>query len=367
MPEVRTHRSALGTALRRAGRLLAYAATIGCLLLASAWMFSPWSYTVDLIANLGAQVLLLCVGVGLVVLMFRQWRALIIVGVACMVQLWPLASHRAAFFPREASADAFDAVRFLHYNDSCLSDKRLVYDLMERSGADVLSILCPPVSMQAEVNYGPGLEDRYTGKLTRQWGPAPDQFQTGITACILVSRWPIEKFDTSMAGPLSEQFIAGIVKRPGGPFAVVCLHPRSPRTPERWREGNALVEAAIGVVGALRSQGLPVVILTDLNATATGLRSRRLCGDADLRHAKPLLEPAGTFPKVVPLNIRTNVKSDLIAHWPMTLAIDDALVSPEIGVLGWRVGRHLASEHRPVLVDLRIPGASASGANLPDR
>lgn len=367
MPEVRPQSSAVVSNIRQAGRIAAVGVALGGLALASAWMFSPWSYTIDLIANLGAQVLLICLCLGLIILVFRQWLALAIIGVACLVQLWPLVTNRAAFFPRQAAQSSADAVRFLHYNDSCLSDKRLVYDLMERSGADVLSILCPPVSMQADVNYGRGLEDRYPGKLTRQWGPAPDQFQTSITACILVSRWPIEKFDTSMAGPLSEHFIAGIVRRPGGPFGVVCMHPRSPRTPERWREGNALVEAAIGVVGALRSRGLPVVVLTDLNATPTGLRSRRLCEAADLRHAKPLFEPAGTFPRVVPLNIRTNRKSDFEAFWPMVLAIDDALVSPEIGVLGWQVGRHLASEHRPVHIDLEIPRLAASGANQPDR
>lgn len=348
----------------------AYLAACGCLLLGMSWMFASWFYTADIIANLGTQVLLLSLAVGVVLLACRQWRALVILAVAVCVQLWPLVSNRAAYWPREVCAAAPsdpDVVRFLHYNDSCLSDKRLVYDLMERSGADVLSILCPPVSMQADVNYGRGLEDRYAGKLTRQWGPSQDQYQTSITACVLVSRWPIERFDTSMAGPLGEQFIAGIVRRPEGPFAVVCIHPRSPRTPERWREGNLLVEAAIGVVNAIRATGVPVVVLTDLNSTPTGLRSRWLCDEADLRRAKPLFDPTGTFPRVVPLNIRSNEKSTITATWPMALAIDDALVSPEIGVVGWTVGSHLASEHRPVRMDLRIPRTAALGANKPDR
>ncbi len=362
------------SAVRTAGRVAALALAATCLLASSSWIVSGEWYEVDLLANLGAQVLLVCVVSALVLAAFRRWAALAIVLAACGMQAWPLLGARAALWPRNAglspatgSEQDPDVVRMLHYNDSCLSDKRLVYDLMERSGADVLSILCPPVSMQAEVNYGPGLEDIYPGKLTREWGPGPDQILTEITACILVSRWPMDRADTSMAGPLGAQILAGIVRRPDGPFAVVCVHPRSPRTPERWREGNLLVEATASVVNALRDRGLPVVVLTDLNATPTGWRSRWLCGATGLRHTKPLLQAEGTFPRFVPLNIRTNRKSGVEAWWPLTIVIDDALVSPEIGVVSWKTSRHLASEHKPVHVAVRIPRVGTSGANRTDR
>ena len=49
------------------------------------------------------------------------------------------------------------------------------------------------------------------------------------------------------------------------------------------------------------------------------------------------------------------------AFWPVSIAIDDALVSPEIEVVGWRAEPVLECEHRPITIDLRIPFAMAGG------
>lgn len=354
---------------RMVGRLFAASMACGCLALSGVWLFADHSYTLDLVANLGAQVLIVCVVSAIVLAACRMRRSTIVATAACLLQAYPLVTDRAAFWPKDVAAGTREplVVRFLHYNDSSLSDKKDIYSLMERSGADVLSILCPPVQMQFDVIYNTGLEDTYPGKLTRVWQPAPDKINTHVTAGFLVTKWPMERIDTSALGDLAEQFIAGIVQRPEGAFAVVCVHPRSPRSPARWIEGNGVVRATATLVKDLQSKGLPVVVLADLNSTPTGFRSRFLCAEAGLRHAKPLLELAGTYPDVVPLNIRTNQKTSIQAFWPASIVIDDAWVSEEIEVEGWRVEDHLRSEHRPVITELRIPGNSASGTNRTDR
>jgi endonuclease/exonuclease/phosphatase family metal-dependent hydrolase len=353
--------------------LTAIAWLLGALALASStlWMIAGWSWWFDLAANLGAQMLLACVLIGLSQIAVRRWASLVPTVLACLLHLIPLASHRAAFWPRpvnDARAHAADEVRFLHYNDSTASDKRDVYGLIDREDADVTSIVCPPVHMQFDVINGHGLEDKYPGKLIRQYAPAPDGLNTLVTAAFVVSRWPLTRLDCGFCGPMSSRFIAGVVERPAGRFGIVAVHPRSPRWRERWEEGNSVSEALIAVVARLRSQGLPVVVLTDLNATPTGWRSRLVCSIADLRRAKPLLVLDGTYPDVVPWNLRNpQSKTGLPARWPASIAIDDALVTPDIAVTGWSVRTRLKSEHRPVRIDLRIPVPATSAANPGDR
>lgn len=361
--------------LGRLGTLAAWALAVPALASSLAWTFSGADWRVDLVAAGGAQLLLACALIALACAALRRRWPLVTALAACALHAVPLTSGRAAWWPAPAAAPADPpapgVVRFLHYNDSSRSDKADVDRLMRASGADVLSILCPPLKMQFEVIYGPGLEDRYPGKLTREWKAASDGLLTEVTAGFLVSRWPVGPVDLSCTGPLADRFIAGVVERPEGAFVVIAVHPRSPRTLRRWIEGNLVVEALARLAAQERAKGLPVVVLTDLNATPTAYRSRFLAAEAGLRRAKPLLDPSGTYPFQVTLDVPTD-KTPVIARpdawrarWPVALAIDDALVSPEIGVRGWTCGDPVGrSDHRPVRVDLFIP-PPAPGASHP--
>ncbi len=354
--------------LRLIAFIIAWSLTIPALLLSSLWMFSAHSFRVDLIANLGAQILILCIAIAIITAILRRPRALVFALLACAIQLTPLVRNRAAFLPSSPpTTPALRTVRFFHYNDSSLSAKEDVYALMERSHADILSILSPPVKMQFDVIYGPGLEDAYPGKLIRPWKPAPDSTSTEISPGFVVSRWKLTPIDCSFVGKMSDRFMAAIVQRPEGKFAIVAVHPRSPRSELRWNEGNQTVRALITLSRKLQSDGLPVVILTDLNSSPTGWRSRAACERGLLRRAKPLLYPDGTYPDVVPLNIRTGQTSNMGAIWPLSIAIDDALISPNITVAAWGAQDRLRSEHRPVIIDLMIPPTPASAPNPIDR
>jgi hypothetical protein len=354
----------LRTLARGTVTLAAWTMALGAIAVSSVWIFAGKSFWLDLIGNLGAQSLLVCLVIAGLIAIARRWRALVFALLACAIQLTPLVRYRAAFIPASPGMmPAAGTVRFLHYNDSSLSDKAAVYALMEKSGADVLSILSPPVHMQFDVFDGPGLKDKYAGKLIRRWREAPDSMSTEISPGFVVSRWPLERVDCSFVGSMADRFICAIVQRPEGRFAVVAVHPRSPRTQARWNEGNAVVLALVTLSRKLQSDGFPVVVLSDLNASPTGWRSQEACGEGGLRRAKPLLYCDGTYPDVVPINIRTGQMSNFGAIWPLSIAIDDALISPEVDVAAWGALDRLKSEHRPVIVDLRIPSPRASGAN----
>lgn len=354
---------------RRVVTVIAWIIALGALFASTLWLLAGWFYTLDLLANLGAQTLLVMLVPAIAVALTRRRGPTLVVIAACVFQAVPLVRHRAAYWPRSIALEAPPGpgvVRLLHYNDSSLSKKEAVYDLIRRTKADIVSILCPPVSMQSDVIYQHGLEDQYAGKLTRRWQVAPDGVNTEVSAGFVVSRWPLSPIDCSFVGTKASRFMAGVVERPtaeGGRFVFIAVHPRSPRTPERWIEGNQTVHALALLSATMQERGLPVVVLTDLNATPSGWRSRAACGGGNLLRAKPLLVLDGTYPDVVPLNIRTRKSTGVRAAWPASIAIDDALVSPGVEVDGWAVLPRLQSEHRPVVVDLAIPAATASVPN----
>lgn len=336
-------------------------AALAALLPASAWMFSSLAWEIDLVANLGAQFLLVTTILLILVAAMRRRAPAAVLALACLLHLWPLLSGRAVWFPRSADGPSASPghVRVLHYNDSSCSDKSEIYALMNQSGADVLHILCPPIPQQGEVIDGPGLEDKYPGKLVRHWSPVEHGQATLVGAAFVVAKWPIRREDFSALGPLAPHLIAGVVERPdaeGGAFAMVAVHPRSPRNASRWHEGNAVVDVTIAAANMFRARGLPVLIMTDLNSTPTGYRSRKLWSEAGMLRSKPALLMRGTFPDRVQMGLAKGSPQFMPGWWPASIAIDDVLVTPEIGVESWRVLPWLRGEHAPILVDLRVPG-----------
>ncbi|MBY0262192.1 MAG: hypothetical protein K2Q20_07590, partial [Phycisphaerales bacterium] len=197
------------------------------------------------------------------------------------------------------------------------------------------------------------------------WKPFEGSGDTKVTAAVIASRWPVRAVDLA-AEPMGEFLLAGVVERPGGPFAVIAAHPRSPRTEARWIEGNAVVTAIARAANGFRRQGLPVVVLADLNATPTGSRSRQLYIQAGLRRCKPVLNFDGTHPHQVTRTLSVTDNRVLFdARWPARIAIDDAITSPGIEVRGWSVWPALGSEHSPILMELSVPIPSA-GAGTPN-
>lgn len=349
-------------------------AALGLLLIALSWPVAHWAWWLDLIANFNAQWLAVAVPLALVWLATYRMKQALLAIIACLLLMVSLVPGRAAIWPRPAALprDAAAAtadpllVRFFHINASTDSTGDEIERCMQGSGADVLSVLCPSVEYQREVIYGPRLADRFAGKLTRHWRPEPDGRATDITAAFLVSRWPLTRIDTAHLGASGDYLLAAMVERPGGPFAVIAVHPRSPRSPRRWAVGNAVTEATATLSHQLRDQGRAVVVLTDLNATPSGWRSRRL-EDAGLRRAKPLLVATGTYP--IPLgpgdDAQAGPRRPIV--WPLGIAIDDALLSPEVQLVGWSTMDRLESEHCPIVIDARIPAQSAPSSSSSGR
>jgi len=325
---------------------------------ALAWVVAGVSWRADLLANLAAQGLLLTCALAVLWLLTRRRGLFILAVLACAMHGWVLSTGRAAWLPRtfEIAARAPGAVRFLHYNASHKRPPGEVFAMLGAASPDVASITEPNVPLQVELIYGTGLEDEYPYRLKRLFNERSPADRVG--AGVVLSRWPLEPYPvgTIVSANLAEEFIAAVLSVPAAAtgqtgetrWGLIAIHPRSPRNAARWAYGNELASACAAVAARMQTEGLPVVVLADLNATPTGWRSRELYFAAGLRRAKPLLATEGTYPAW----IERGGRGPYPLAWPATIAIDDAFVSQGLDVRGWMRVDPAGSDHWPVLMEL---------------
>lgn len=326
-----------GTRTRRCG---AFAVACACAAAASAWIASPVAWALDLTACATPQFTVLCGALG-------AWLAFRLRLAAASICVAGVVSGLVGTVPGRSvtlgSASGSDPVALLIYNahvENATPER--AHALLLGTPADVVVLIEPPAALLDVLRNDEALLHR----LPHRWLPE----RAGPGFMVVLTAWPQRAGEGWGEGPgatVSGGMREMIVDRPRGPFALLAIHPDSPRTPARWRRGNETVENAVARVrDRLVPTGLPVVVAGDMNSSPTGARARALRRSVGLRQAKPLLSPAGTYPARW--------------RWPLSLAIDDALVSGGVGVTGWRTLDRSGSDHAPVLIHLVIPGVSAA-------
>ncbi len=131
----------------------------------------------------------------------------------------------------------------------------------------------------------------------------------------------------------------------GRAVALLNVHPSAPFLPGRARHHREQMTALAEFVRGLKT--LPI-LAGDLNSSPWSQQCRALqqsTGLVSVRQGRGIL---GTWPSF---------------FGPLRVGIDQVLVSPEIQVVGCRVGSGIGSDHRPLITEFRIaaPGA-ADGA-----
>ena len=175
---------------------------------------------------------------------------------------------------------------------------------------------------------------------------------------VIASRWPLVGCTTARAdsaeAPLA--FARCTVDRPGGAFEIVDVHLESPRTGlvaarqegfdgiDLWQSNHAgRVAQARALAAVLRTSAHPLVLGGDLNAPdasatmqalfAIGLRDAFATAGRGWGHTYGhRMRPRFSF-----------------------LRIDHVLVSDDVEVVRAFTGGKDASDHRPVIADLRLP------------
>lgn len=298
------------------------------LAMAAAWLAGDRLWLADLAANFAAQWCVLGLVLAVWFAGWRRWGCVAACLLAAGLAFAPLRVGRIA--PTGGTPD----VRLLVVNtfvDSGRPDAAM--ELVLGSDADVLCVLEPSGALLDAMRASAELHERYPTL------EIPDRAGAGWR--VVMSRWPMTRLRQSRDDSITAHGKAWRIETPAGALVASVIHPESPRSAERWREGNGDVRTAIGWVnGRLAQENAPIVLFGDLNATPSGWRSRALFHEAGLRRAKPQWRARGTWPAAW--------------SWPCAVAIDDALVSEGIGVTSWRAVRVGGSDHRAVEIGLAL-------------
>lgn len=278
-------------------------------------------YVVDLAASLCGPALAIALIIAAWCLARRRWWDL---GAAAAVAA-TLAGLQASTLPRAARLNpSTPGLRILIANTRASSADAAAAQLaaLTAADADIIALIEPSAELLDAVRRSEPFRER--------WPHAhlPDRAAGGFIVAFLRHEPDGVELNGRVVR-LAEPF----------PCTLVLAHPRSPRSLATWRSGNAEVEGIVGRAGG--RGGVPVIVAGDLNSTGTGRRGRRLAS-AGLRAGKPLVEPSGTWPAW--------------SAWPLTIAIDDVWVTPELGIASWATRPMPGSDHLAVIAVIAPAG-----------
>ena len=309
------------------------------LALASAAHWGRSAWITDLIANLAAQV-----GIASALAAFwwllRRRRiafalASIAAGLSALAVLAPGLDLDARRFALDEPSEPAHRVRILVANALAQNENRAVADVLLSADADVLCLHEAPAWLIEELKVGGRWREAYP----HYW--ISDRAGPGFR--VLLSRWPQHDVRSLRRGARFAAIPVGrvaVLDRPAGALAIANIHPRSPRSPDRWREGREIVRTLAEMRREhVEPRGLPLIVAGDLNSTPTGGTSIALASSLGLRRAKPVPRPIGTFGPL----------------WPAAIAIDGVLAPPSARVTAWRTLDLPGSDHNGLLVELEIP------------
>ncbi|MCK4872298.1 MAG: endonuclease/exonuclease/phosphatase family protein [Phycisphaerales bacterium] len=191
---------------------------------------------------------------------------------------------------------------------------------------------------------------QYMMRLSEQLAPVyPHQLKPDVRygwTTMLLSRYPIEPIDVAPGGrwstPSQAALQSAVIATPDGRILVGTCHLiRGIEQGWKWPAGNnaaAVMPARLAErAGAL---GVPAVLAGDFNGGPMSRRGRNVRKDGVWKLARRPGPWRGTWPGWLPI--------------PLRVQPDHVYVTEGLGVVRCRVGPDTGSDHRPVIVDLRV-------------
>jgi len=157
----------------------------------------------------------------------------------------------------------------------------------------------------------------------------------GAEGMWLLSRYPLDAADPDGLAA-AKPWISTVMHAPDGPVRILGMHPRTPRSGQRFDQRNEQYDHAAGIAA---NAEMPVVLLGDLNCTPFSPWFQRLLKRGKLRDS------------AVGFGLHTTWRSNGIG-----LPIDHILVSDDWRVVERKVHPDwMGSDHRPVIAVLAFP------------
>lgn len=305
--------------------LFVAAGTIVVALLTTAGFFARWEWRCELACHFRLQYfwLLAIAAVVLLVMKHRAWAT-----TAAAMAAVNLAMVAPIYWPVEQPNATGAKMRLVSFNVLGSNDR---YDdvlaMLRKEDADVILLMeiKPEWARQIE-----GLRDEYPHQHVV---PRGDNF--GIA---LLSRLPWTSVETHYFGSAEVPTIVAAFESGGRPMTLVGTHPVPPGSATLAAERNEQL-AEIG--SFLGKNGQALVVAGDLNVTSYSPYFHDLLKQTNLRDSRQGFGVQASWSSPLPL---------------LSIPIDHCLISPEIAILSRRIGPHLGSDHRAVIVELQLPG-----------
>jgi endonuclease/exonuclease/phosphatase (EEP) superfamily protein YafD len=161
----------------------------------------------------------------------------------------------------------------------------------------------------------------------------------GGAGMALFSRYPLEDVSILTLDASTHTALLAKVNIQGTAVSLLALHPPTPVRTDKFLNRNRQFTEAASILRAARG---PRLLIGDLNTTMWSPYFTRLVRDSGLRDARLGFGLRPSWPLPLPAFLQ--------------LPIDHCLVSDEVSVEGISTGRRTGSDHRPLIVDVRLSG-----------
>jgi endonuclease/exonuclease/phosphatase (EEP) superfamily protein YafD len=286
-------------------------------------LLAPLGWPFELFSHFRLQYGVAAGGLALALVLLRQGRPALIALLLSVVHLLPfMPAQRAEAARQGCGGPQFSVVtaNLWFRNDEQEALQRIAG--LPQADLVVLQELTPAGARQA------ASLDAFPYK---RLIPRDDPYGIGV-----LSRWPLDVEVADLAGD-GLPSLRGSLQLPDASVHFLGLHTRWPLQPKlAVARDRALAAAAAWAA----SQEEPAVVLGDLNLTPQSPAYGRLLSSGRLSDA---FRRGGWQP------------TWMAGFWPLALRIDHVLVTPGVCVEFAAVGEDIGSDHRPVLVRLRLP------------
>ena len=252
----------------------------------------------------------------------RRWRTALVLLMGVILQVGQI---QPPFPPNRAIAGS-PSVRLVFANLWADNEKRAAaVETLFRLDADVI--------VMAEM-IGDWEQD--ASKLIHAYPQRADCWTLSGCDIIMLSRFPIRQSEIPVDRWHRSRAVLAEIETPGGILKVLGTHMARPLPVGQvyHQEGHADLLTKVA-----REESGPLVLVGDFNAVTWGRVIRKIERESPLRASRGL---EGTWPSALP--------------WPLRLPIDHVLVNDELAIAERRVVDVPGSDHKAVVVELRLQG-----------
>lgn len=274
----------------------------------------------DLIAQFTAPALFATLGLGILLLLFRQrrWAAASLAPAALL-----LIAVSPQWFPTASRPEAGAASIRLYSANLWVRNRDVdaIAASIREADADVVMLI------ELGDATAPHLDAMVGNYPHRIASPRIDR-PNGAVRSVIASRYPL----VALPRPDTFEAVGATAMTPLGPVNFVSLHLTRPWP---FEESWGQISQTMALDEMLQNLSGPVVVAGDFNSVSNARIGKMVQRDIGLR-------PAAGFPGTWPAALPS----------PLAITIDQVYTSPELAFVNRRLGRPTGSDHRPVVTEI---------------